>query len=121
MNILRHLPGFESRPELLQRAGVELRTANPLHFKQSGETKAAAEGQRAELGTFGNMVLSALGETSNQILDSQLLQQQAIVSPDSVDPSTLVVSMLKADMSLSLTKAVIDRATAAYKELTTVR
>ena len=119
MNIIRNLPNFE--PNIVLHPDIGLRTTNPLHFKKNGELQGLADVPKAALGTFGNMVLDALGQTNNQILDSQLLQQQAIVSPDSVDPSTIVVSMLKADMNLSLTKAVIDRATAAYKELTTVR
>ncbi|MEM9423859.1 MAG: flagellar hook-basal body complex protein FliE [Spirochaetota bacterium] len=119
MNIIRKLPHFE--PKVVQHPDIGLRTTDPLHLKKNGESQGVIDAQKAELGTFGKMVLNALGQTSNQILDSQLLQQQAIVSPDSVDPSTVVVSMLKADMSLSLTKAVIDRATTAYKELTTVR
>ena len=119
MNILRNLPNFE--PKIAEYPDVQLRSVSPLHRNRDGSVVGAVEAQNAELGTFGKMVLDALGQTNNQIIDSQLLQQQAVVSPDSVDPSTLVVSLLKADMSLSLSKAVIDRATAAYKELTTLR
>ena len=119
MNILRELPTLY--PKNIQSLGPELRATSPLHLKKDGEVQGTVSAQRGGLGTFSNMVLDALGQTNNQILNSQLLQQQAIVSPDSVDPSTLVVSMLKADMSLSMSKAVIDRATAAYKELTTLR
>ncbi len=119
MNIIRDLPNFQAKT--IQRPDTNLRSTNPLHLTKDGQMPGVIDNQKSELGTFGDMVLDALGQTNNQILDSQLLQQQAIVSPDSVDPSTIVVSMLKADMSLSLTKAVIDRAIAAYKELTTVR
>ncbi|WGK68945.1 flagellar hook-basal body complex protein FliE [Candidatus Haliotispira prima] len=119
MNIMRNLPNFE--PETAQYSNIELRKTHPLHLKKDGGPEGIFEAREVKSGTFGSMVLDALGQTNNQIMDSQLLQQQAIVSPDSVDPSTVVVSMLKADMSLSLTKAVIDRATTAFKELTTIR
>ena len=119
MNILRNMPNFE--PKITGYPDVELRSTSPLHRSRDGSAVGSVEAQNAELGTFGKMVLNALGQTNNQIIDSQLLQQQAVVSPDSVDPSTLVISLLKADMSLSLSKAVVDRATAAYKELTTLR
>ena len=119
MNILRNLPNFE--PKIVESPDIRLRSTSPLHRSRDGSLAGRVAAQNAELGTFGKMVLGALGQTNNQIIDSQLLQQQAIVSPDSVDPSTLVVSLLKADMSLSLSKAVVDRATSAYKELTTLR
>ena len=119
MNILRNLPNFE--PKIAEYPDIRLRSTSPLHLSRDGSVVGRVEAQNAGLGTFGKMVLDALGQTNNQIIDSQLLQQQAIVSPDSVDPSTLVVSLLKADMSLSLSKSVIDRATAAYRELTTLR
>ena len=119
MNILRNL----SIPELsvAPQHDIELQTANPLHFSKDGKLEKSTGTQSVPSGSFGDLVLKALNQTNSQILDSQLLQQQAIVSPDSVDPSTLVISMLKANMNLNLTKAVIDRATAAYRELTTVR
>lgn len=119
MNIIRNLPNLQVPAAPVPN--LALRTSNPLHVDQNGTSSGSKEASQANLGAFGNMVLDALGQTNSQIIDSQLLQQQAVVSPDSVDQSTLVISLLKADMSLSLTKAVVDRTTTAYKELTTLR
>lgn len=117
MNIIRNLTDFEvHRGQLPNLALVK---DNPLHLNTPGTVPEGIT--QSGSGTFADMLIKSLEKTSNQIVDSQLLQQQAIVSPDSVNPTDLSVSMMKGYMSINLTKAVLDRALAAYKELTTVR
>jgi flagellar hook-basal body complex protein FliE len=49
------------------------------------------------------------------------LSQKAITDPDSVDPQDVMLSLAQANMSLNMTKGVLDRVVRAYRELTGAR
>jgi len=70
---------------------------------------------------FGELLLKAL----NQVNDSQVtavdLAQQMITDPDSVNVHDVTVALAEANLALSMTKAVVDRALAAYREIINVR
>lgn len=118
---------------------IALRTSDPRHIASGKlsapgngllETRAygagaapAAPGAAAEAaeGSFGSMFLQALGQVNQQQLRAQDLSQALITDPESVDIHDVTVALAEANLSLSMAKAVIDRAIRAYREIVNIR
>jgi len=97
---------------------VELARTNPAHMDENGKT--GIQGGKTEK-NFGNMVTEALGNVSDQQLNADALFEKMITNPDEVEPHDVTIAMAKAEMSLNMTKAVIDRAVKAYNEIIAMR
>ena len=97
---------------------VTMARTNPKHL--AGVGQAPVGPRNAEAG-FGELLLKAL----NQVNDSQVtavdLAQKMITDPDSVDVHDVSIALAEANMTLSMTKAVVDRVLAAYREIINVR
>ena len=97
---------------------VNIARTNANHLAGVGEKATAATNVES---AFGDLLLKAL----NQVNDSQVtavdLAQQMITDPDSVDVHDVTVALAEANLALSMTKAVVDRALAAYREIINVR
>jgi flagellar hook-basal body complex protein FliE len=97
---------------------VTMTRTNAKHLAGVGEKPAETKGVEA---AFGDLLLKAL----NQVNDSQVtavdLAQQMITDPDSVDVHDVTIALAEANLALSMTKAVVDRALAAYREIINVR
>jgi flagellar hook-basal body complex protein FliE len=72
-------------------------------------------------GSFKNMLMETIGKVNNLQVDSNNLYQQMIYEPESVDVHQVMIAQQKAEVSLSMTKAVRDGVIQAYKELTNLR
>ncbi len=83
---------------------------------QAGETPA----EKAE-GSFGSLFLQALGQVNDQQVRAQDLSQALITDPESVDIHDVTIALAEANLSLSMTKAIIDRAIRAYREIVNIR
>ncbi len=83
-----------------------------------GEQAAPAAGPE---GSFGNLLLGALGSVNDSQLKSMDLTQQMVTNPDSVNVHDVTIALAEANLSLSMTKAIVDRALAAYREIINVR
>jgi flagellar hook-basal body complex protein FliE len=98
---------------------VTMTRTNAKHLAGVGE-KPASEAGGVEA-AFGELLLKAL----NQVNDSQVtavdLAQQMITDPDSVNVHDVTVALAEANLALSMTKSVVDRALAAYREIINVR
>jgi len=118
---------------------IALKTSDPRHIAagklaapgngllQSGSSPAATPlaagstpAEQAE-GSFGSMFLQALGQVNAQQLRAQDLSQALITDPESVDIHDVTVALAEANLSLSMAKAVIDRAIRAYREILNIR
>jgi flagellar hook-basal body complex protein FliE len=97
---------------------VTMARTNPKHLAGVGEAPVEQPGVET---AFGELLLKAL----NQVNDSQVtavdLAQRMITDPDSVDVHDVTIALAEANMALSMTKAVVDRALAAYREIINVR
>jgi flagellar hook-basal body complex protein FliE len=78
----------------------------------SGETQA---------GGFGEMLIRNLEQVNSLEQTHQELSVQSIINPDSVNPHDVTIAASKANMALSITKAVVDRALQAYQEIKNLR
>ncbi len=78
-------------------------------------------GAAASEGNFASLFLQALGQVNQQQLRAQDLSQALITDPESVDIHDVTVALAEANLSLSMAKAVIDRAIRAYREIVNIR
>ena len=69
-------------------------------------------------GDFKSKVLEKLNQVNAIQKESENLTQQMVMDPDSVDAHEIMMSLAQANMSLNITKAVIDRVIRAYREVT---
>ncbi len=96
---------------------IDIKRTNPLHLDSNGiqvpfDNKGVS---------FEEMMLEAVNGVNSDQMNSASLMEQMVTNPDSVDTHDLTIALAKADMSLNVTKAVIDKAVAAYKEITSLR
>lgn len=97
---------------------VDIKRTNPLHLNSDGKQAPLVNSEGI---SFEKMMLEALDGVNNDQMDTSALMEQMVTNPDSVDVHDVTIAMAKADMSLNVTKAVIDKAVAAYKEITALR
>lgn len=70
---------------------------------------------------FGVMLKQALKGANETVLQSSAISQQALYDPDSVDVHDVTIALAKANTAISLTKAVVDNALKAYREIISIR
>lgn len=118
MNVIRQLPYLDKKPDF---NFLPLNASQGRHLNLDGQDVGKTLESQADFGEFGNLVMNALNNTNDLQMESDLLQQQMLVSPDSVKIHEVTTAIAQADMALNLTKAVVDRAVQAYREITTMR
>ncbi len=67
------------------------------------------------------MVLDELNTVNNLQLKSDELSRRLVTDPDSVDVHDVTIALAEANMSLNITKAVVDRVIRAYRDIITAR
>lgn len=82
---------------------------------------ASAAGQSAQGGAFASMLLDSLNSVNDQQQTADQLAVQAVVDPESVNTHDVSIAAAKANLSLSITKSVVDRVIQAYREIQNVR
>ena len=97
---------------------VPLATTNPRHLLPGGQ-QAGLESTKE--GNFADLLMTALGGVNQLELAGDSLSQQAVVNPDSVDPADVTIALAKANLAVSLTKAVTDRVLRAYTDIINIR
>ena len=105
-------------PLLVHGDKVELARTHPNHLDASGKQAIKA---RSRSGDFAAELAQALNGVNDLQQASAYLSQRMVVDPDSVDPHDVSIAMAKANLTLSMTKAIVDRAIRAYKEITSIR
>ncbi len=92
-------------------------TLSKTHQRHLGPSQTAPEGQAS----FGEMLFDSLHRVNADQQAAHELSIQAVAAPDSVDAHDVTIAMAKANMSLSITKNVLDRVVQAYRDITTLR
>ena len=97
---------------------VKLARTSPLHIPGEGEQVGSSSGIEQK---FGDMLLNALGDVNQSQLKAMDLSQRMVTEPGSVNVEDVTIALADANLALSMTKAIVDRALAAYREIINVR
>ncbi|MFP4484048.1 MAG: flagellar hook-basal body complex protein FliE [Spirochaetota bacterium] len=121
----RHFAGRNEIGSLAPRAGragqsERMDTAASAFAGESDATRAASETSAAG-SDFNRMLFDSLNEVNGYQQEHENLSVQSIINPDSVDPHDVTLAAAKANLSLSITKSVVDRVLQAYREITNLR
>jgi flagellar hook-basal body complex protein FliE len=106
---------------------VPLARTNPLHLAGTaafGGPETADQSAPVTGGTetaFGKLLMGALGNVNDSQLNAANLSQKMITDPSSVNVEQVTIALADANLALSMTKAIVDRALAAYREIINVR
>jgi flagellar hook-basal body complex protein FliE len=93
---------------------VKMARTDPRHFAGIGEETEKAQGAEQ---AFGDLLFSAMNNVNASQLKGMELTQQMITDPDSVDVHDVTIALAEANLALSMTKAIVDRALTAYREI----
>ena len=104
-------------PEQVDGHVVALEQSDPRHLTGI----RAAQPSRAPADGFGRLLTDALEGVNELQMRTRTLAQKMITDPDSVDIHDLTIAMAEANLSLSMSKALADRAIRAYREIISVR
>jgi flagellar hook-basal body complex protein FliE len=128
MSIFRpELTGFGKIPYL------DLKLTHPKHmtfdrnnFLVQGQKIAEAEKKiGADMvirsGTFGEAMLGALDKVSAYHQFASNLSQAAITDPDSVNVEDVMIAQAEANMSLNITRNVLNRIVQGWRDLINIR
>ncbi|TVQ26344.1 MAG: flagellar hook-basal body complex protein FliE [Spirochaetaceae bacterium] len=101
-------------------------TLDPAASAARGATAGAVQrGAIADGGAsgtdFGRLLIDSLSTVNAQQQTADALAVQAVIDPDSVNVHDVSIAAAKANMSLSITKSIVDRVVQAYREIQNVR
>jgi len=99
---------------------VKLARTNPLHLAGVGEAATGVVRGDTEQ-KFGTLLMGALGSVNNSQRKAMDLSQAMVTDPNSVNVEDVTIALADANLALSMTKAIVDRALAAYREIINVR
>ena len=74
-----------------------------------------------EEGSFSHALLNSLNDVNNAQQEHERLTVQSIVDPESVNPHDVTIASAQANMTLNITRNVVDRVIQAYRSITTLR
>ena len=100
---------------------VSLVRTNPRHLAGIGAQASAAPAGSGVEQKFGDLLLGALGNVNDSQLKAMDLSQRMITDPTSVNVEDVTVALADANLALSMTKSIVDRALAAYREIINIR
>lgn len=72
-------------------------------------------------GDFTAMFMEALKGVNRTVTESGELSMMLITDPDSVDTHDVTIALAKANLAVSLTKTIVDRALQAYTNIINLR
>ena len=79
------------------------------------------EPARAQSGTFASLLVDSLNTVNAQQQTADALAVQAVVDPENVNTHDVTIAAAKANLSLNITKSIVDRVIQAYREIQNVR
>ncbi len=117
----RHLPG-RLHPQAPASAPGAVPSSELIGAAPAGGTvPGAASASQGPEGSFGTALARALNGV-NDLQHVAMQKSQAMVTdPDSVDVHDVTIALAEANLALSITKAIADRALRAYQEIINVR
>ena len=110
---MQYLTSVEARGDV-----VALMRTDPRHFGGLGKGKQVSEGPEAG---FAELLFRAVGNVNASQHTGMELSQMLITDPDQVDIHDVTIALAEANLSLSMTKTIADRAIQAYREIMNTR
>jgi flagellar hook-basal body complex protein FliE len=111
---------------------VSLARTDPRHLPGTGlkggpgpapgpspASRSVTFAQQEPAKSFGDMFTRAFERVNDSMMRSQQLSEAMLTDPDSVDVHDLSIAMAEANLAISMTKNIVDRAVRAYREATT--
>jgi flagellar hook-basal body complex protein FliE len=98
---------------------ITLLTNNPLHMDQLGRNVGKEKSGVEE--SFGEVLAKAFNNVNDKQLATTEMAEKMITEPDSVNVHDIMTAVAEANLSISMTKNIVDRAVRAYKEIIAVR
>lgn len=96
---------------------VSLMAPSPRHIGFQDKEKSPED----FLGMLGQAVQKGLNDTNSDQMQSEKMNLQMAVAPDTVNVHDVMIAAEKAQMSLDLTRTVIQKVVAAYQNITNLR
>ncbi|AXK70287.1 flagellar hook-basal body complex protein FliE [Borreliella burgdorferi] len=99
---------------------INLVKKNPLHFDVNiFSSKSNAKDN--DIKTFKDVLINSITDVNKSQLNVSKVTEQAILKPSSIDVHDVVIAMSKANMNLSILKAVVERGVKAYQDIINIR
>lgn len=108
--------------QILQRDQVKgqqvpMVTKHARHYKTEKKMQSPDNVERS----FADMFKSAFNKVNSLQVNADELTRKMVVSPEKVSVHSVMIASQKAELALSMTKAVTDRVVRAYRNITTLR
>ncbi|MBN1698348.1 MAG: flagellar hook-basal body complex protein FliE [Spirochaetales bacterium] len=97
---------------------IDLKQTHPLHL---GSALKPVKEEGGPEKSFGDVLLAAFNDVNDLQVETTKLSEQMMTDPDSVDVHDVMISVAEANLALSMTKTIVDRALRAYREIVAVR
>jgi flagellar hook-basal body complex protein FliE len=97
---------------------ITMQRNNPAHYdmnNRQGPLEAPMEED------FALMVQRAISGVNAKQMRSEDLYQEMILTPNSVDAHDVSIASAEAQMTLNITKSMVERAVKAYKDIISIR
>ena len=104
-------------PEQVSGNVFRLLVTDPRHLADEPMSSALVDAEQG----FGQVLMQALDVVNAQQVEAMDMAQAMITAPDEVDVHDVTIALANANLSLAMTKAVLDRAIQAYREIISVR
>jgi len=98
---------------------ITLKTTDPRHF--TGKYNNTTGRLEKENSTFADKMFEALHGVNKLQQETNDLSLKMVTDPDSIDAHDITIAIAKANSALQITKAVVDKAIQAYKEILSFR
>jgi flagellar hook-basal body complex protein FliE len=104
------------QPEQARGDQFVLSRTHPTHRAGRGEPPQSAGGAN-----FGQALMNSLNDVNGAQQEHERLTVQSIIDPESVNAHDVTIASAKANMTLNITRNVVDRVIQAYRSITTLR
>ncbi len=99
---------------------INLIKKNPLHFDVNFfSSKSSTKNNDAK--TFKDVLINTITDINKSQLNVSKVMEQTVLRPSSVDVHDFAIALSKANMNLSILKAVVERGIKAYQDIINIR
>ena len=112
MSMIEGIGAEAARGDMFTLSRTDNRHFAGKHDPRSAETTPV---------NFRNSLMESLSEVNSLQRQHEELSVQAVIDPESVDAHDLTIAAAQANLSLNITKNIIDRVIQAYRDITNLR